>query len=706
MMEQGELISILIVDDRPDKLVAMESIVSQLNQNIVKATSGKDALRCLLNQDFAVILLDVNMPGMDGFETAELIRQRKRSESTPIIFVTSYDDNDLHISRGYSLGAVDYIHTPVVPEVLRAKVSVFVELYRKTMLLKLQTESLRQRNDHLHKLTEASLAINSALSIDNLLQLIADTARGIIGAEEGGASTTVSHNWIGATNAVSPAKASLRDDQQRKNERVGIYSMVCSANRPICLTGKEWAQNPNRIRPAGPLNEREEVHGWVGAPLTARDGLNIGVVYLCRKSDGEFTADDEAILVQLAQMASVAIENTVNYEAREANKIKDEFLATLSHELRTPLTSMLAWTRMLRSGKLDGSAVGRGLEVIERNVKTQTKLIDDLLDVSRIISGKLRLNIRAVDLAPLIGMVVDALRPMADARGVELVSNIGQSSTKILGDADRLHQLVTNLVSNALKFTPKGGRVETRMECSHSHVEIKVIDNGRGISAEFLPHVFDRFRQADSSSTRAEGGLGLGLAIVQHLVSLHGGVVRAESAGIGKGALFTVMLPVVAAPADSDAASPPSVAKSRLDVNSVINLNGLRVLVVDDELDSREAMAEVLLGCGAEATCAESVTAALEKLDSVRPELIISDIGMPGQDGFELIRHVRLQLPMDLRDTPAIALTAYARDEDRVRALAAGFQMHLPKPIEPAELISAVASLCGRGGRLLNAAHS
>src|SRR5687767_2032388 len=346
------------------------------------------------------------MPGMDGFETAALIRQRKSSEHTPIIFVTAYGD-ETHASRGYSLGAVDYILAPVEPEVLRTKVAVFVELYRKTAQVQNQAASLEQKARQLQRLTEASLAINSALTPDRMLQVVAHLARDILGAHQAVAIAAAEQKWSEVKTAVSLSRRYQSAGERRVfRDRDSLVSLLSWLRRSVRLprggnAGGEWGQFF--------AGRGAEGVGWLAAPLTGRDGRNMGLLHLLEKKDGDFTADDETVLTQLAQMSSIAIENTLNAEAREANRIKDEFLTTLSHELRTPLTAILGWTRGLQLGHFDSERVHHGLDVIERNVVAQTKLIDDLLDVSRIITGKLRLSLRATRLASVIEAALESM---------------------------------------------------------------------------------------------------------------------------------------------------------------------------------------------------------------------------------------------------------------------------------------------------------
>jgi len=379
-----------------------------------------------------------------------------------------------------------------------------------------------------------------------------------------------------------------------------------------------------------------------------------------------------------------------------ANRAKDEFLATLSHELRTPLNAILGWVRLLRSGTLDAAGASRGPEVIERNTRLLAQLIEDLLDVSRIITGKLRLDVGSIDLVSVIVAAMEAVQTAADAKGIRLEASLDPALGPVSADPSRLQQVVWNLLTNAIKFTPAGGRVDIRLERRDSMARVTVSDTGQGIRRELLPFVFDRFRQGETSIGRRYGGLGLGLAIVRHIVELHGGDVNAESAGEGRGAIFTVDLPLTATHADT---IPPEPARRRLDREPVA-LDGLRVLIVDDEADARELMRMVLRSSGADVMAAACAEEAFEQVERWHPDILVSDIGLPGDDGYMLIQKLREQQAQQGRAIPALAVTAYARAEDRTRALAAGFQMHVAKPLEPADLIAAIASLISkdRGG--------
>jgi PAS domain S-box-containing protein len=442
-------------------------------------------------------------------------------------------------------------------------------------------------------------------------------------------------------------------------------------------------------------------------PVRGHDPIGAIGVYWARQRK----ADDREItlLEVLADAAHIAFVNTQLYEqtraareqAEQANRLKDEFLATVSHELRTPLNAMLGWTRMLRTGKLDEATYERALETIERNAKSQAQLIEDLLDVSRIVSGKMRLDVQPVELAPVIQSAVDSVRPAADAKAIRINMVLDPMAGPVSGDPIRLQQIVWNLLSNAIKFTPKGGRVQVRLERINSHIEITVSDTGMGISPDFLPYVFDRFRQADSTLTRKQPGLGLGLAIVRHLVELHGGNIQAFSAGAGAGATFTLKLPVMIL-RDPERFSTQVAERKHptawpdLVFECPAALEGLRVLVVDDEPDARRLLSAILSRCKSEVTAVASAGDALDALERLKLDVIVSDIEMPEEDGYSFIRKVRAIEGEQNGRIPAAALTAHAGVGDRLRALSAGFDIHVPKPVEPAELVAVIASLASR----------
>jgi signal transduction histidine kinase/CheY-like chemotaxis protein len=384
-------------------------------------------------------------------------------------------------------------------------------------------------------------------------------------------------------------------------------------------------------------------------------------------------------------------------EAETASHLKDQFLATVSHELRNPLAPILTWTQLLRSGTLDEEKTKRALEVIERNVTSQAQLIDDLVDVSRVVSGKFRLDVRPVDLLPVIKAAADAQMPASDAKQIRLLLVLDERAGLISGDSERLQQVMWNLISNAIKFTPKGGRVQVVLQRAESHVEISVSDSGTGIDAEFLPHVFEPFRQGMGGSMRRHGGLGLGLSIVRHIVELHGGEITAFSAGLNLGSKFMVKFPLLAtAPEFHETVRRHPIARDTLPDVQLGRLDGIRVLVVDDEPSASEALLELFHSCGAEAKVASSAAEAFAVFELFQPDVLVSDIAMPGEDGYSLIRKIRLKSPEQGGLVPAVALTAYAKIEDRVTILAAGFHMYLSKPADPNELVAVVRSLAKR----------
>jgi PAS domain S-box-containing protein len=389
------------------------------------------------------------------------------------------------------------------------------------------------------------------------------------------------------------------------------------------------------------------------------------------------------------------IERTARVESERTSRMKDEFLATLSHELRTPLNAILGWTQLLKRDQQDPEMLSEAISVIERNVRVQTQLIEDLLDMSRIISGNVRLDVQRVELSEIIDVAMEGVKPTAETKGVKLEKVIDRLVGLVSGDQGRLQQVLWNLLTNAIKFTPKGGKVRVLAEAMQSHVEISVSDNGEGISRDFLPHVFERFSQAEGSAKRKHRGLGLGLSIVKSLVEMHGGTVRAYSHGEGQGATFTIQLPLHAPKSSEGAENPPSPRMSLSDLSVGYerpNLRGLKVLVVEDEVDASELIRRFLIECEALAAVADSAAQALKLLITFKPDVIVSDIGMPQKDGYEFLSDVRKQG----LTTPAVALSAYVREEDRIRSAQSGYQMHLAKPVEPAELLAVIASLSGR----------
>ncbi|HVN27976.1 MAG TPA: PAS domain S-box protein [Candidatus Binataceae bacterium] len=389
-------------------------------------------------------------------------------------------------------------------------------------------------------------------------------------------------------------------------------------------------------------------------------------------------------------------EKQARRDAEEANRLKDEFLAVVSHELRSPLNAITGWASLLQTGRLSGEQAQRAVETIQRNAQLQNQMIADLLDVSRIVSGRMRLDIRSFQLIDVIEAALEVVRPAAEGRGIRLQTFLDPGAGPVAGDPDRLQQVFTNLLSNSIKFTPRGGRVQVQLHRVNSHVEILVTDTGEGIDAQVLPFIFERFRQGGTGSTREYGGLGLGLTIAKHLTELHGGIISARSEGRGKGTQFTVQLPLMAAVQSSDGEDREHPTAQQELRGNVPSLAGLRVLIVDDEADARDVVSMILSSAGAEVDAVDSAARAIEAIERRPPDILVSDIGMPQEDGFSLLRKLRALPPEKGGTIPAIALTAFARTQDRLNVLSAGYQMHVPKPIEQLELLTVIASLTKR----------
>ena len=548
-------VRILVVDDVERNLVALDALLASPTVEVVRARSGEEALRALERHDFALIVLDVRMPVMDGFETAAAIRQAEGPRPVPIIFVTAHGSTQAQLAKAYALGASDFIEKPIDPEAIRAKVRVITDLSR----------------------------------------MVQD----------------------------------VRRDAQAKQEQA----------------------------------LREERERWETERLRAR---------------------------VVEQERATAAEHVARVEAENANKLKDEFLATLSHELRTPLSAIAGWVGLIKARGAVEPSFSRGMEAIDRNTRAQVKLIDDMLDTSRILAGKLRLEVTTVDLVSLIDRSVEAMRPAAERKRLSVTGKVDRDLPPALGDPDRLQQILGNVLSNAVKFTPEGGEVSLVAERDDSFARLTIRDTGKGISADFLPQMFDRFRQEHGGTSRPHSGLGIGLALARDLVELHGGTIEARSDGPGRGATFVIRLPLGAAVAGNAeanrAAAPPAQT----------SLTGARVLVVDDETDARELLREVAQTAGATVLAVDSADAALAALPSWRPSVVLSDIGMAGKDGYALMRAIRALPPEAGGNVPAIAVTAYTSADDAARARAAGFQTHLAKPVEPNLLLATIASAVHR----------
>ncbi len=452
---------------------------------------------------------------------------------------------------------------------------------------------------------------------------------------------------------------------------------------------------PHHGMPKGHL----PVRSYLAVPVKGRSGDIIGGLFFGHSGADRFTEQHERLAVGVASWASVALENARMYTSvQEASRIKDDFLASLSHELRTPLNAILGYARMLRSGIVPPDKKEKAIETIERNAMSLTQIVEDVLDISRIVSGKIRLNVQPVEFPEIVQSGVDAIAPAADAKGVRIETILDPEAGPVSGDPERLQQVLWNLLSNAVKFTNRGGKVQVRLERVNSHLEVAVSDTGIGIAPEFLPHVFERFRQADAGIARERGGLGLGLSIARQLTELHGATIDVSSGGLNQGTTFRLKIPLmIVHPVRDDVPRVhPRSSAGGTRRRAAADLGGVSVLVVDDEPDALALVSEVLQAAGARVTTAASAAEALNILDADVPDVVVADLGMPHVDGFQFIDRVRRHHNSRVRDVPAAALTAYARSEDRMKALRSGFQMHLAKPIDPAELVTTIAALARR----------
>jgi signal transduction histidine kinase/DNA-binding response OmpR family regulator len=697
-----------------DSLLDADLIHAKLSRggfeaDVTRVDSREGFLAELDRGGFDLILADYLLPSFDGI--AALAVAHAQRPDTPFIFVSGTLGEEL-ATETLKQGATDYVVKQrldrLIPAIDRALSEAGqrrerrrAEQERDRLLEETRRamENAERQTRQLEGLAQAAVAVTSAVGIDELLHVLKHWLQTIIVCDEVIAELPEFDELL----ALSPA--ANRDGEVADGHandgpitRLDVDRLVRQENRPI------------RVPRSAHRQSGAEREAYLAVPLISRGGQNLGYVRLSSRKRAEFSKSDEAAVVQMAQLASVAAENIRFYkatqaaraEAEAANRMKDQFLATLSHELRTPLNAILGWATLLSRGNLAPQEMMEAASVIERNTKVQSQLIDDLLDISRIISGKLRLAVEPVHLPEVISAALAATAPAAEAKGVTIQTHISGDACDVRGDPARLQQVIWNLVSNAVKFTPRGGTIDIRCHRSEDSIEISVTDTGCGIEPAFLPFVFDRFRQADGSSTRMHGGLGLGLSIVRQLVEMHGGQIWVTSPGLGQGATFTVSIPKTEVrdehPLDEADAflgrnDEPSSLQKRM-----ASLLGLRVLIVDDERDSRDLAGRVLANSGAQILAASGVDEALDVLSQSQADVLVSDISMPLRDGYDLIREVRRR-GLSARDLPAIALTAFARDEDRTMAIHAGYQVHLSKPIDPTRLTEIVAQLAGQPGQ-------
>ena len=755
MDEKGEVTieppkaNVLLVDDKAENLLALDAVLSDLNQNLVQATSAREALRHLLLEDFALILLDVQMPGLSGFELAELIRERGRTQHTPIIFISAESIQEQNIFKGYSLGAVDYLTKPVDPEILKSKVKFFTKLFLQQDQIRIQAHDLAEANSRLDELN-ADLEERVRIRTLELERANSELEAEIAERRKFEARLATEHAITRSLALAPTIESAMSDILKAFIENLGAtlaarwqlskdrHSIICEGveiaaktapsieafvtetkTRAISmgqgLPGEVWAKKSavwlqntledanftraNSAAAAGlysgigfPIKISGEVYGVIEffstEPIDANDKL-LDMLDAVGSEIGQFIQRKQ---IEQEREGLLQREKVLREEAETANRMKDEFLATLSHELRTPLNSILGWSQIILGNMVDEDGMKTALETIHRNATAQAQLIEELLEASRLITGKILLNLEPTELVPVIETAIDIVRPRAAAKDIEIVTDFENEVTSITSDSTRLQQMVWNLLTNAIKFTPIGGKITVDTRLVKDNVQIVVRDSGMGISPDFLPFVFDRFRQQDSTSTRRHDGLGLGLAIVRHLAELHGGSVSAESEGENKGSTFIISLPVLQSERSVQVPVPEheSTNGNKPDASS---LEGISIHVVDDDADSCNLLKYAFGIRGAMVTTSNSASEAFNSIQNDPPDVLLADINMPDEDGYALIKRVRAMTSQKGIDFPAIALTAMARAEDSERALAAGFSMHVPKPIEIDDLASTIFEL-------------
>ena len=688
-----EKVSILIVDDRADKLLAHESVLAELNQNLVRATSGKEALRCLLKQDFAVILLDVNMPVMDGFETAALIRQRQRSETTPIIFISAVNDTENHVSRGYSLGAVDYILTPVVPEILRAKIAVFVDLFKKTEQIKRQAEEREKfireqarlaeaeaRQERLAFLADASNVLAGSLeyqkTFHSLAHLVVPRLADfcvVLEAEEdsGLREVAVAHSSL----LDEPAWQKLAEEfPASSTAKTGGAYVVKTGESKMCCDMDDGALQEVFERP----EDRELLlsfapTSFIAVPLKTYDRV-LGAILMVNTTAGRMCGNEELSLAEeLAHRAALAIDNAGLYKAAQkaraeserANRAKDSFLAMLSHELRTPLTPVLTSVLALEQEGDLSDEVQASLQMIRRNVELEARLIDDLLDLTRISKGKVQLSLEEVDAHSLLRNALEICQADIDKKHLSLRTDFAAEKVCLEADPARLQQIFWNLIKNAVKFTPESGWVEIRTRNDDGQLRVEVSDSGMGINAETLPKIFNAFEQGERTRL---GGLGLGLAISKALVETHSGKLTAASPGQNQGATFVASFPLVEGSAGASQRAVSSAPAAR---------KSMRILLVEDHEDTNRSLTQLLRRRGYHVQAAHSVQTALAAAAQERFDVLVSDIGLPDGSGIDLMQKLKGD-----HQIFGIALTGFGMEEDLRRSHDVGFNHHLVKPVD------------------------
>ena len=687
--------SILIVDDRADKLLVYQSMLESLDQNLVAVQSGEAALKAVLRTDFAVILLDVNMPGMDGFETARLIRGRRGSAHVPIIFLTAYSD-DVRSAQGYAYGAVDYISTPVVPEILRAKVRVFVDLFQMRQQVARQAgeqarrEAAEEAARWAEFLADASRTLASSLDPQATLRNLARLAVPMLGDASfaslvDGKAAVLSCEWAWLDDAgatISFATSGFGSSHAELDRVVGRvlgtgraqpfdFGSLVGGVRAL-VAGLEAGGAVPPVSPRTPLVPARA--GGLVFPLSAR-GRVLGVFGLVLTEAAErLGRGDLAAAVDLAGRAGVALDNALLVrDVQDRDRRKSEFLSMLAHELRNPLAPIRNAVEIIKRRVPEPSDLAFVRGVIDRQVSQLTRLVDDLLDVSRITSGKIRLEREPIEIGTVVARAVETSRPLIEQHRHVLSLNVPDGTVTVIGDATRLAQVLANLLNNAAKYTPDGGRIDLDVETTEGEVVIEVRDTGAGIPPDMLDTVFDLFTQVDRSLDRSQGGLGIGLTLVKSLVELHHGSVHARSEGPGRGSVFEIRLPRCRDVAGDDHRAP-------LDGSGSPLASASRILVVDDNVDAAQSLAMVLAVAGHEVRQVHDGEHALAAVESFRPEVVLLDIGLPGLDGYEVARRLRAS-PRN-RALLLVAVSGYGQDRDRHRSALAGFDHHLTKPVD------------------------
>lgn len=690
-----EKANILLVDDLPEKLLALESLLEVLGQNVTSVRPGDEALREVLTREFAVILLDVDMPGVNGFETAEAIRRCKRSAYTPIVFITSHAD-EMQAARGHSLGAVDYILAPVVPEALRSKVKVFVELH-------LMQRQVRRRADERIALAASEAARHIAEENTRRSTFLSHASRVLSGSLDVGIAMRKLLSLVVPTLARSATLVLVVDCQPPRRALIAVTE-PCGDGRPAVQ------QNFDALPAAEQSAFMQALKSGLRTPVPidgSRVGGEAGSVYpllIGERTIGALlvqaddATDSEAMLNELTGRAAIALENARLYRSlqleidershaekqlQDSNQRKDEFLAVLSHELRNPLAPIRNAVQVLRHRSADDPQVVWAADITERQVKQLTRLVDDLLDMARISQGKIVLQSEPIDLLSVIEHSIETIRPLIRERRHTLTQDLPDKPLWVRGDAARLSQVVSNLLNNAAKYTDMGGRIHVDAGLREGQVVVGVRDNGIGIEAEVLPNVFELFEQGRRSLDHSQGGLGIGLTLVRRLVQMHSGRVEVSSEGVGKGSEFRIFLPPIA---DQRQSSVPSRATPEPDRNSC------RVLVVDDNRDAAESTAVCLEMAGHEVLWVDDALQALATAAEFAPHAVVLDIGLPSMDGFEVARRLR-KLPQT-SESLLVALTGYGHATDRLKGADAGFDEHLTKPAEPDALLKIVSQWC------------